>query len=535
MKEDGGPLTLARPTTGTVTLTGDDLSIEEVVRIARRGARVEISCEALDRVRRARDVVDRVLERGDLVYGMNTGVGSLSRYRIPFENLEQFSVRLVTRHTTHQGADLKTSVVRAMMATRANGMAKGGVGVRAELIQAFLDVLNAGVHPVVRTGGSVGQGDLAEMAEIGQVLIGRGEADFEGRRLPGAEALKAAGLEPIHLKAKEGLALISANGVTMGHGSLVLADVADLLDAFDVTAALSLEAFGGNLSTIHPEATRMRPHPGQSRAAGRLRELLDGSYLWRPGAARNLQDPLSFRCVPQTHGACYDAHAYSRGTMEVEINSASDNPLVLLDDQSIISVSNFDVVALAVAFDLLRVAVAQVVHLANERIQKHLWSQFSGLPTGLAARDGDEGLRPLGYTSASLAAEARVLANPVSLDYRGQIAEGIEDHASMAPLGVRKTEELLFIARRTAALELTVATRAIDMRGNPPLGAGTEIARDIAREFAATDPEERWPDVDGLTQTIDSGRLVARVASEIGPLEPVSTTGDAVGPAESRE
>jgi histidine ammonia-lyase len=181
---------------------------------------------------------------------------------------------------------------------------------------------------------------------------------------------------------------------------------------------------------------------------------------------------------------------------------------------------------------LLRVAVAQVVHLANERIQKHLWSQFSGLPAGLAASDGDEGLRPLGYTSASLAAEARVLANPVSLDYRGQIEEGFEDHASMAPLGVRKTEELLSIARRTAALELTVATRAIDLRGGPPLGAGTGIARDIAREFATTDPEERWPDVDGLTQAIDSGRLVGRVAAEIGPLEPVSTTGDAVGPAE---
>src|SRR5919107_42611 len=484
-------MTLSHPTTGAVTLTGDDLSIEEVVRVARRGARVGISREALDRVRQARDVVDRVLERGDLVYGMNTGVGSLSRYRIPFENLEQFSVRLVTRHTTHQGDELKASVVRAMMATRANGMAKGGVGVRAELIQAFLDALNAGVHPVVRTGGSVGQADLAEMAEIGQVLIGRGEADFEGRRLPGLDALRAAGLEPVRLKAKEGLALISANGVTMGHGSLVLADVADL-----------------------------------------LRELLEGSYLWRPGAARNLQDPLSFRCVPQTHGACYDAHAYSRGTMEVELNSASDNPLVLLDDQSIISVGNFDVVALAVAFDLLRVAVAQVVHLANERIQKHLWSQFSGLSTGLAASDGDEGLRPLGYSSASLAAEARVLANPVSLDYRGQIAEGIEDHASMAPLGVRKTEELLSIARRMVALELTVATRAIDLRGGPPLGTGTGIARDIASEFATTDPEERWPDVDGLTQTIDSGRLVGRVAAEIGPLEPVSTTGDAVGPAE---
>ncbi len=515
---------------GPVTLTGDDLSIEDVVRVARRGARVEISAAALERVRRARDVVDRVLERGDLVYGANTGVGSLSRYRVPLENLEQFSAKLVSRHTTHQGAEVPPEVVRAMMVTRANGMAKGGVGVRVELVRAFVDALNAGVHPVVRLGGSVGQADLAEMAEIGQVLIGRGEADYGGRRMPGAEALAAAGLEPVRLKAKEGLALISANGVTMGHGSLVLADVAGLLDAFDVTAALSLEAFGGNLSTVHPEAARMRPHPGQARAADRLRELLSGSYLWRPGAARNLQDPLSFRCVPQTHGACYDAHAYARGTMEVEINAASDNPLVLLDDQSIISVGNFDVVALAVAFDLLRVAVAQVVHLANERIQKHLWSQFSGLPTGLAAHDGDEGLRPLGYTSASLAAEARVLANPVSLDYRGQIAEGVEDHASMAPLGVRKTEELVTIARRIAALELTVAARALELRGRPRLGTGTRAAYDLDSRYATTETEEHWPDLDGLTAAIASGRLIAHVASEIGLLEPVSTPGDAVGP-----
>jgi histidine ammonia-lyase len=516
-----------------VELSGDDLTIEDVVRVARRGAFVEVSRAALERVRRARDVVDSVLERGDTVYGMNTGVGSLSRYRIPLENLEQFSSRLVSRHTTHQGAEVPREVVRAMMVTRANGMAKGGVGVRAELIQAFADALNAGVHPVVRLGGSVGQADLAEMAEIGQVLIGRGEAEFRGRRMPGAEALAAAGLAPFRLKAKEGLALISANGVTVGHGSLVLADVAELLDVFDITAALSLEGYGANLSIVHPEVARLRPHPGQSRAAERLRELLAGSYLQNIDAARNLQDPLSFRCVPQTHGACYDAHAYARGTMEVELNSASDNPLVLIEDQSIISNGNFDVVALAIAFDLLRVALAQPVHLANERIQKHLWSQFSGLPTGLAAQDGDEGLRPLGYASASLAAEARVLANPVSLDYRGQIAEGMEDHASMAPLGVRKTEELIGLSRRMAALELTVATRAIELRGGPTLGAGTGAAYALAREFAAAEPEEQWPDVDGLTGAISAGYLVARVASEIGVLEPVSATGDAVGPGES--
>ena len=430
---------------------------------------------------------------------------------------------------------MNTSVVRAMMVTRANGMAKGGVGVRAELIQAFLDALNAGVHPVVRTGGSVGQADLAEMAEIGQVLIGRGEADYEGRRLPGAEALRAAGLQPVRLKAKEGLALISANGVTMGHGSLVLADVADLLDAFDVTAALSLEAYGANLSTIHPEATRMRPHPGQSRAADRLRELLEGSYLWRPGAARNLQDPLSFRCVPQTHGACYDAHAYSRGTMEVELNSASDNPLVLLDDQSIISVGNFDVVALAVAFDLLRVAVAQVVHLANERIQKHLWSQFSGLPTGLAAQRRRRGIAaprlhlrlPRGRGAGARQPCFPGLPRPDRRRLRRPRKHGPSGSPQNRGTSLHRTPHGRARAHRRhprhrPARQPAARSGNRDSLRHRPRVRHYRPGRALARR--------RRPDGDHR-----SGRLVARVASEIGPLEPVSTTGDAVGPAESRE
>lgn len=516
--------------TETVVLTGEDLSIEDVVRVSRGGARVELSGAALERVKRARDVVDQVLGRGDVVYGMNTGVGSLSRHRVSLESMEHFSAWLVSRHTTHQGAEAPPEVVRAMMVTRANGMAKGGVGVRVELIQAIVDLLNAGVTPVVRFGGSVGQADLAEMAEIGQVLIGMGEADHDGRRMPGEAALRSAGLRPVRLKAKEGLGIISANGLTVGHGSLVLTDVAELLDIFDITAALSMEAFGANLSIVHPEAARMRPHPGQARAADRLRELLAESYLWRPNAARNLQDPLSFRCVPQTHGSCYDAHTYARGVMEVELNSASDNPLVLQEDRAIISVGNFDVVALAVAFDLMRVALAQIVYLADERLHKHFWTQFSGLPTGLATRDGGEGLRPLGYSCASLAAESRMLANPVSLDYRGQLSEGIEDHASMAPLGVRKTEELIRLARRVAALELTVAARAVDLRGGPELGRGTRIAYDAVRRFAPVDAENGWPDVEGLEDYLSSGRLVSRVASEIGPLEPVSTSEESLGP-----
>src|SRR5918996_1482974 len=344
-----------------VELTGGSLTVEDVVAVARGAARVEVSEEALQRVREARGVVERVLARGTPVYGTNTGLGSLARHRVPLEELERFSFATVADQTASYGEPMAPDIVRAMMVARANGMAKAGVGVRRELVLQLVAALNAGVHPLVRRLGSVGQGDLSEMSDIGKVLIGHGYAEVRGRMLPGRQALAEVGLEPISLAAKEALALVSANGVTLGHGSLVLVDAADLTDSLQIAAALSLEGFAGNLSPIHPAAARMRPHPGEIKASSRLRELLAGSRLWDPAAARNLQDPLSFRCVPQTHGALNDALSFARGEMDVELNSAGDNPLVVVEDEAIISVGSFDLVALGyqmVAHELICAAQA---------------------------------------------------------------------------------------------------------------------------------------------------------------------------------
>jgi histidine ammonia-lyase len=514
-----------------IELTGDDLRVDEVVAVARDRIPVRVSERALRRVWEARRVVERVLARGDVVYGVNTGLGSLSRHHIALEDVERFSFATVADQTASYGNRLPTDVVRAMMVTRANGMAKAGVGVRRELLMQMVDALNAGVHPVVRQLGSVGQGDLSEMSDIGKVLIGRGWAEVGGEVLPGRRALERVGLQPIRLAAKEALGLISANGVTLGQGSLVLADAADLLDSFQIAAALSLEGFAGNVSIVHPEATRLRPHVGQITAAGRLRELLDGSRLWRPGAARNLQDPLSFRCVPQTHGALYDALSYARGTMEIELNSAGDNPLVAVEDEAILSVGNFDVVALAMAFDLLRLGLAEVAHVANERVQKLLWTHFSGLSTGLAPTEGPTGgLRPLGRSCAALTAETRFLANPVSLDYRGQLAEGMEDHASMAPLAVRKTSELVSLGHQVVALELIIAAQAVDLRGARPLGAGTGRAYAAVRECVPPLRDETdWePNAGRLVALIADGELSDRVAADAGARASLS---DYEGPA----
>ena len=325
-----------RPATA-VCLTGEDLSIEQVVDVARRGAAVALDRATETSIRAARHIVERSLERGDAVYGMTTGLGPFARLHMDPEQWEEALIPTIVGHSVAHGELVDTATVRAMMLTRANGMAKGGAGVRLEVVQALVRLLDEGVHPIVYHGGSVGEADLAEMAQVAQVLIGLGEAEYQGRRLPGAQALAAAGLQPLSLQAKEALALISANGITLGLGCLVLADLDDVLYTFAVSAALALEGFGGNPSIVHPIAALLKPHPGQRRAADLLRRLLEGSYLRNAGMPRNLQDPLSFRCIPQTHGACYDADAYVRRMMQIELNSAADNPLVCVDDGSIIS------------------------------------------------------------------------------------------------------------------------------------------------------------------------------------------------------
>jgi histidine ammonia-lyase len=502
-----------------VELTGNDLTVDDVVATARGQAQVQVADSALQRVGQAREVVERMLASGESVYGLNTGLGSFYRYRIPPEQLERFSFATVADQTSSYGRPLPTDVVRAMMLTRANSMAKAGVGVRRELILLLVDALNSGVHPIVREVGSVGQGDLSEMSDIGKVLIGVGRAEFEGRVVPGCDALRAAGLEPIELAPKEALALISANGVTLGRGSLVLSDVADLVDSLQMAAALSLEGFAGNLSIIHPGVARLQPQIGLNTAAGRLRDLLEGSYLWQPGAARNLQDPLSFRCVPRTHGALYDVLSYARSTLESELNTASDNPLVLIQEDTIVSVGNFDVVAVAMAFDLVRLAIANAVKVANERVQKLLWRHFSDLPSALAPDEGPtNGLKPMGRWCTALTAEARSLANPVSVDYAGQVAEGMEDHASMAPLAVRRTYEIVSVAHRLVAHELIIAAQAFDLRGRTPLGRGTQLAYEAVRRHVPmlSDPSDWDADIEGLVDVVANGELAAHVASAVG-------------------
>lgn len=498
-----------------LALDGDTMTIENVVDVARRHRPVCVSEAALGHMRKVRLVVDAVLERGVPAYGVNTGLGAFSRQALSPDDLGRFALATVADQTASYGQPLDQDIVRSMMVSRANAMAKAGVGVRTELLTALVDLLNAGVHPSVREFGSVGQSDLYEMADIGKVLIGRGRAEYRGQVVDGGRALQLAGLEPITLAPKEALALISANGLTNGRGSLVLSDVSELFANLQVAAALSLEGFGANLSILHPAVARARPHPGQIAASAGLTHLLAGSPLWGDAGPRNLQDPLSFRCIPQTHGALHDVVSDAWRKLSLELNSACDNPLVVLEEEVIVSNGNFDVTVLALAFDGLRLALAATARMAAERVQKHLWSTFSELTTYLAGGGvAFGGLRAIGRRCAALAGEARDLANPVSANYSAQLAEGIEDHGSMAPLAVRRTHELVGICHALVAEELVVAAEAVDLRG-AQLGAGTQVAYDLVRRFVPrVEDVTTWkPDMPGLVDLVAHGKLARAVAA----------------------
>jgi histidine ammonia-lyase len=409
--------------------------------------------------------------RTERVYGLTTGLGALRGFDQREADARRYSAVTIQAHTAAHGPPVRRDVVRAAMLHRANALARGRAMVRPEVADAYVSALNADDVPTVHAVGSVGQSDLPAMAEIARALIGRG----------------------LVLEQGEALAMLNANSLSVGHGALALADLQALLASYDAVASLSLEGFAGNLSMLHPEIPLARPYPGLRRSIEHLRELLAGSYLWEPGAARQLQDPLSFRCIPQVHGALRDALGYTATQLEIELNASGDNPMVVPSEERLVSVGNFDVTPVAAAFDFLRIALAQALTISCERVQKLVAEPFSGLPMGLRADDSaDDVLEILGVGAAGVAAEARLLAAPVSLDVpTSSIAAGIEDHVTMAPLAARRLDEMLRLGARLCAVEAQVAAQAVDLRRPSSLGAGTrQVYEGIRARVAFVGPGE---------------------------------------------
>jgi histidine ammonia-lyase len=475
----------------TVVLRGSGLTVADVVRVAREGEKVELAPEAIEGMREARALVERAVARGDEVYGVTTGVGARKKIRVSPEEIPNFNRRLIENHRIGMGPDASPEVVRATMLRHANALAKGTSGVRPEIAERIVRALNEGEQPRVNMLGSVGQGDLAPMADLAAELFG----DFE-------------------LLAKEGIALINSNAFSTALASLAVSDAERLVSTLDVTGAMDLEAFAANLTMLHPAIGDVRPYPGLCFALERIRGLLEGSYLWGPGAARNLQDPLTFRCLPQIHGATRDALEFAKRQLETELNASQENPLVIPDEDRIVSVANFDILPLAAALDFLRVAIAPALTSACERLVKLLQGPLTGLPDGLAPRQGlaENSLGELSVAAQAFTAEARLLAQPVSYEVvTSTHAEGIEDRITMAPLGARRLSEMVGLGERLAAIGFTVAAQAIELRDPPMLGAGTKRAFDLVRErvpfMGEGDPLPA--DLDPVRDLVVAGAFVA--------------------------
>lgn len=446
----------------TVVLTGQDLTLAEIVRVARDGEQVELDRAVPTRMRATRAVLERSLRRGDEVYGLTTGVGANKRFRIEPDGITQFNHLLVHACAVGQGPAAPEEVVRGTLLRLINGLASGTAGVRLELAQRLVDALNAHEHLRVHMLGSIGEADLVPLGELAAGILG----DFE-------------------LAPKEGLALVSSNAFSTSIAALAIADYTRLIDAADAAAALDLEAFGANLTILHPAVGRTRPFPGLVHTLERLRALLEGSYLWDGDAPRNLQDPLTFRCIPQVHGSVRDTLTFARQQLSVELNASQENPIVLTEEDRLISVGNFDALPLAACLDYLRIALAPLLTSAQERLDKLLQAPSSGLPQNLAARPGgvDLALSELGVVGQALTAEARLLAQPVSYEVTSTSHDqGIDDRMTMAPLAARRVAEMVALGERIVAIELVVAAQAIDLRGGRRLGRGTSRLHHLVRQ-----------------------------------------------------
>ncbi len=478
-----------------VVLDGSSLTIDSLAAVAEGEAEVVLAPEARDRMAAAREVVEEALQSEAAVYGLTTGVAERKSVVLDAAARRGLSRFLIRGHLIAQGPPAPRPVVRAAMVCLVNGFAKGAAGVRPELAEMLLRALNHGFVPAVRSLGSVGQADLGPLADLAEGLVR--ETGFV-------------------LEENEGLALINNNAFSTGWAALAELAAERLLGEADVAAALDLEAFAANLSPLHPVVTEIRPHPGLVATIRRLRALLAGSSLFEPGNARNLQDPLTFRSIPQILGAARDALAYVRNTIETELNSAQGNPAVVLAERRIVSVGNLDVVPVAAALDLARIALAPVVTSAAERTVKLLQSPVSGLPAGLAAEPdtGEDALAEFAGAAQAIAAEARTLAHPVSFEVvSSSKAEGIEDRTTMAPLSARRLAEMADLAARVVSIELLVAAQAIDLRQPSDLGEGTGRALRLVREFAHFTARGEAPpaELEPLVDAVRAGRF-ARAA-----------------------
>ena len=506
----------------TVIIDGETLSINDVVSVARYFEKVDLSLDSGKKVTKCRDFVESLVADEKVVYGVTTGFGAFDNVFISKEQSDKLQENLILSHAAAVGPPLPEDVVRATMLLRANSLSKGYSGVRIEIIETLVHMLNQKVHPVIPEKGSLGaSGDLANLAHMVLVMLGKGEAFYHGERMSGSQAMVRAGIITIRLSSKEGLALINGTQVMTAIAALLVHDSQILIKSSEITASMSLEALKGTARAYDEKVGRVRPHNGQVTCADNLRRLtVDSEIMESHRYDKKVQDAYSLRCIPQIVGAGRDALSFVREKVEIEINSATDNPLLFPDEDEVISCGNFHGQVMAISLDFLGIALSEVASVCERRIERLVNPQLSGLPAFLTEKEGlNSGFMVAQYTAAALVSENKVLSHPASVDSIPTSANK-EDHVSMGMTAALKARRIFDNASFVVAIELLCAAQGLDFRKPLKAGAGAEAAYELVRsriEHLADDRILHY-DINEAHDMVVSGEVLKAVEKIVGEL-----------------
>lgn len=504
-----------------VFLDGNSLRIEDVVNVSRNNYRVQLSDNAIDNVIKSREVVERYVNEEKVVYGITTGFGKFSDVVISKDEAKILQKNLIISHSCGVGEPLDEEIVRGVMLLRANALAKGYSGIRIETLNTLIEMINKGVHPVIPEKGSLGSsGDLAPLSHMVLVMLGEGEAFYKGTRMSGKDAMKLANISTIELTSKEGLALINGTQVMTAIGALAVYDAMSLSKMADIIAGLTVEALYGIVTAFDENVHQVRPHKGQMNTAKNLLKVLQDSNMTSEQGEIRVQDAYVLRCLPQIHGASKDAIEYVREKVEIEINSATDNPLIFRHEDKVISGGNFHGQPMALSFDFLGIALAELANVSERRLERLVNPALSDLPAFLVEKGGlNSGFMIVQYSAASLVSENKVLAHPASVDSIPSSANQ-EDHVSMGTIAARKARTILDNTRKVLAMELLGACQAIDLRGNKGLGKGTSVAYNLVRHEVSKleDDKIMYKDINKCEALLKTNIINEKVEECIGKL-----------------
>lgn len=509
-------------TKSKVIISNSNISIVDVVNVARNGYKVEIDSQVKTNIEKSRKVVEDIIDSKKVQYGINTGFGDFANVLISKEDTKKLQHNLIISHACGVGNEFSQEIVRGIMFLRAVSLSKGYSGCRPVVIELLVNMLNSGITPVVYEKGSLGaSGDLVPLAHMALVMIGEGEAYLNNQKLSGATALEIANLSPIQLMEKEGLALINGTQAMTSVGTLAVFDAHNLLKCSDIISSISLEALNGIENAFYKSIYKVRPHRGHKVTSENILRLTrDSEHLTKQGEKR-VQDPYTLRCIPQIHGASKDAIQYITQVIETEINSVTDNPIIFSDDNSVISAGNFHGQPIALPMDYLAIAVAEIANVSERRIERLVNHTLNDLPAFLVKVGGlNSGFMIPQYAAASLVSENKILAHPASVDSIPSSA-GQEDHVSMGTIAARKARDIVKNTTEVLAIEYLASAQALDFREKVRKGKGTDSAYKLLRDNVSQLTEDRYMkiDIDKATKLIQDGTLVAHVENKIGPLE----------------